>query len=149
VFDDRQPLVVVHREHRVVVGEDVRHEYRIRRHRAVRRDTAHAHALDGGRNDAHLLIAHVAAFARVGIQAAYRNARRSESPAPREIAVQDLKDLTDELNADRGAHVFERQMSRCQGDPQGTAREQHDWAGRMRALRQILRVTREGRARVI
>ena len=51
VLEHRQSLVVVHREHHVVVRQRARHEHRIGGHRAVDQHARRAGALDGGLDD--------------------------------------------------------------------------------------------------
>src|SRR6185437_13506656 len=67
MFDDRQSLIVIHREHRVVSLEQLRNENGVRREWPVGSDAALACTRNGGRNRAHLLISEMAALARVRI----------------------------------------------------------------------------------
>ena len=81
---------------------------------------------DRRRDHAYLLVAQMAAFAGVRVKTADRDARRGNAPALREIAVQDLEDLTYESMRDRGAHVLQRQMRRGERDAHAAGGQHHD-----------------------
>ena len=90
VLEHRQALVVVHREHRIVVGRAAAGRTPCRRAagrvasmpRARSRSIAGAMTLD-------LLVAEVAALAGVRIQAAHGDARRADAPPLAQVAVED------------------------------------------------------------
>src|ERR1700733_2171837 len=108
MFDDRQTLIVIHREHRIVVLENVRHEYGIRRQWAAHRHAALLRPRDRRRDDADFLIAQMTTLARMRIDAADGDARHRKPPALPKILMQNLEHLIQELDGERIAHVPER-----------------------------------------
>ena len=149
VLDDRQSLIVIHREHCVVACEHLWHEYRVGRQRPVGADAGGAQALDRRGDDARLLLAEVTAFAGVRIQPADRDPRVAHGEPPRELTGEDRAHLVQRVDGERAAHRGERQMGGCERHAQLACGQHHHGACAVGALREVLGMAAERDAGVV
>ena len=110
-----QSLVVIHRHDGVVSADEGLVEQRVRAHRADDLQPLGQGQLDGGPDDPDLLVADVAAFARVGIEAADSDprARQLQQAAGFGGSPDSLEDV---LDRQRFRHGAEGDMRRHQRD---------------------------------
>ncbi len=105
VLEHRQALVVVHGQHRVAVRERVRHEQGVGRQRADELHALGAQALEHRDDDVDLLAPHVAALARVRVEAGDQDARRVQPEVVDEVGMQDAQGFFQRLRRDRRRHL--------------------------------------------
>jgi hypothetical protein len=149
VLEHGQPLVVVHREHDIVVRQMARHEHRIRGQRAVHEHPRAARALDRGRDDVGVFAAEMAAFPGVRVEPARGDARARDAPEPAHVVVEDAERGVEQIGRDRIADGAQRQVGRRERDAQGAGGEQHDGMRRAGALREIFGVAGERHAGIV
>ena len=93
VLQNRQALVVVHREDAIEIAQARGIEQRVRRQRTCQLHALRAQARDERDDDLDFLASEMAGFTRMGIQARDRDARLRQAEAAREVALQDAQRL--------------------------------------------------------
>ena len=149
MLDDRQPLIVIHGEHRIEPREHPWHEHGVRGQRSLGADAARLHPRDRGSDDAQFLVAKVAAFPRVRVQATHGDARRRDCPPARQIARQNRRRLAQRVGGNGVAHGPERQVGGGERHAQLARGQHHHHARAVRALCEKFGVTAEAHAGVV
>jgi hypothetical protein len=125
VLEDRQTLVVVHREYSVFVSGAWR-KSRVRGQWASDFFSATGEFRDDGRYNAVIFVAEVATFTCMWIQPTNDDFRIRDTEAPAKVVKQYLDDCLQSLGRDCRGNIFQRQMCRRQGDTQVPGGKQHD-----------------------
>src|SRR5204863_2318088 len=99
VFEHREALVMVHGEHAIGGAQPLRHEQRVSRNRAARRDARVRSGGNGGRDDLEGLASEMPRLAAVRIEPGDENARPRDAEKPPPMRVED---------AERPEQIFRR-----------------------------------------
>src|SRR6266850_6090971 len=124
VLQHRQPLVVIHGEHRIGLPQALGDEQRVGRNGSLRVD-AGAHGRGNRRRDhLHVLTSEMARFAAVRIEPGDENARPRDAEATPEIRIKDAQRADEPSGGDGARHVREGEVRGGERDAQ-TAADQH------------------------
>ena len=119
------------------------------RQRAAEIHPLRAHLFQHRNNGINLFRAHMAAFARVRVQAANQHVRVIDAKFGAQIVMQNGDDFPQQLGGNRIAYCFKRQVSGHQRHAQRFGRQHHHHFTGLRALFKELGMTGEGDPRIV
>ena len=145
-LSDRQSLIVVHGDDRVVALRELGHEHRVGRHRACHVVPRGARGGDGRGDDVDFLPPQVPALAGVRVEAADRDARGRQRELRAKLGADDGERRFDRLPRDGRRDVLQREVRGDERDAQRRVRraadEHHDDARRVRCAARRIRYAR-------
>ncbi|MNS97900.1 hypothetical protein D3C72_1322490 [compost metagenome] len=156
VFQRRQPLVMVHRQHAVGIAQVARLEQRVGRERAARIDAGILGLRQRGHDHVDLFAAHVPAFAGMGVQARDQDARARDAKVAAQVGIDDGQCLQQQRDGKRIRHRAQRQVGGGQRHAQHgavvrglRAGQHHHHARHAGAVGQVFGMAGEGDAGVV
>ena len=149
VLEHGQPLIVIHRQHRVCVGQVFGRKQRIRWQRPQQVNAFGAQLFQDRFDDVPFFGAQMAAFARMGIQTADQNGGARNAEAGPQVAIENADDAAQQRRGDGSSHLRQGQVRGGQRHAQTFGGQHHHCKVHLTFLRQKFGVSGKRDAGVI